>query len=233
MGYLTPPPPPNSAALGASVAPSPSLTEPLHVTTAEAVKQFGETMMSALGALLSSHSQAVAHSLEARLADNASRMAAEVAGMVEAGMRKAVANMLAHELGGPIKPPEPGPRTDVSVAPPPPPIAHHNPVPPSKERASRLRVDIVGLTNGSDERLVAQAFGGGEVDLRFARPADWNGYQPNPNRHCIAMSERLPHAISNKLRKANIKPVYVKPTAGHIIHAIEELQRAHAAQVAH
>lgn len=184
--------------------------------------------MSALGALLSSHSQAVAHSFEARLAENASRMAAEVAGMVEAGMRKAVANMLAHELGGPVKANE-----VTSVAPPAPAAPRwHNPVPPSTDRPEQLKVDVVGFEIGSQESLVQSAFAG-EVDLRFIHPDKMSAFAPHRGRHVVMMIGRVPHSLAEKFKAAKVEPIIVRRTPGHVIHAIEELQRSRGMSTAH
>lgn len=200
-----------------------------------AAQAFGNTVMQALDTLLGHHTQMVLASIEARLNASAASHAAEVAAMVEAGMRKAVASMLAHELGGPVAPAvtAPAPAAPLSTkTPPPAPHHHHNPVPPSADRAEQLKVDVVGFEDGAQEKLVNSAFTG-EVDLRFIHPDKMSSFAPHRGRHVVMMIGRVPHALSEKFRASKVTPIIVRRTPGHVIHAIEELQRSRQANVAH
>lgn len=210
-------------------APAPLPAGTLRDDMTAAAQAFGNTVMQALDTLLGRHTQLVLASMETRLAESSSRMAAEVAGMVEAGMRKAVSNMLAHELGGPVAhavtaPAPPAPPAD-GKTPPPAPNMHHNPVPPSPDRPEQLKVDVVGFEDGAQEKLVNSAFTG-EVDLRFIHPDKMSSFSPHRNRHVVMMIGRVPHALSEKFRASKVQPIIVRRTPGHVIHAIEELQRA-------
>jgi hypothetical protein len=193
-----------------------------------AAQAFGATMMQALDTLLGTHTHLVLSSVEARLNESASRHAAEVAALVEAGMRKAVASMLAHELGGAIS----EPATRVTEPAPPVPPKHHNPVPPSAERPEQLKVDVVGFEIGEQQTTVEKAFAG-EVDLRFIHPDKMSAFAPHRGRHVVMMIGRVPHSLSAKFKAARVEPIIVRRTPGHVIHAIEELQRARGAQAAH
>jgi hypothetical protein len=222
----------------ATTAPPPLQTVPQSELTPQAgsirdamhaaAEAFGATMMQALDTLLQTNTELVMREMQQRLEAQAATMAANVATLVETGMRRAVHRMMEQELGGNIAPPADAPSPPLNDGP-----RRHNPEPTPSLRVERIKVDVVGLNNGSDEQLIAKAFNPGEIDLRFTRPTESSSYQPSQGRHCIVMSERIPHAISYKIKAAKVDPIYVKPTAGHIIHAIEELQRAHTAQVAH
>jgi hypothetical protein len=195
-----------------------------------AAQAFGNTVMQALDTLLGHHTQLVLSSMEARLAESSARMAAEVASMVQNGMRRAVADMLAHELGGAVsEAPQPG---GITAPAPPIPPKHHNPVPPSANRPEQLKVDVVGFEIGEQQTTVEKAFAG-EVDLRFIHPDKINVFAPHRGRHVVMMVGRVPHSLGDKFRAAKVEPIYVKRTPGHVIHAIEELQRARGMQSAH
>lgn len=199
----------------------------------EAAQAFGNTMMQALDTLLGHHTQLVLASIETRLSEASARMAAEAASMIQAGMRKAVADMLAHELGGPVAPGAPAVTAPTPPAPamngktaPPAPNHHHNPVPPSTERRPQLKVDVVGFEIGSQETFVQQAFGPGEVDFRFIHPDAQGTYAPHRGRHVVMMIGRVPHSLSAKFKAAKVEPIITRRTPGHVIHAIEELRRS-------
>jgi hypothetical protein len=110
------------------------------------------------------------------------------------------------------------------------PPAAPEPQPEHEAEADRVRlvkVDVVGLNHGGMEQQVRSAINGG-ADLRFFDPDIKNGYAPHRGRHCILVIGRIPHSIKEKAKSAGVEPIYVKSTPGHVIHAIEELQRAEA-----
>lgn len=228
-----------NAAQPVQTQPEPTPAPLPAASMSEAAQAFGHTMMQALDTLLGHHTQLVLASIETRLAEASARMAAEAASMIQLGMRKAVADMLAHELGGPVAPPAvtaPAPAAPAAAdgkTPPPAPNHHHNPVPPSADRAEQLKVDVVGFEIGAQETLVQKSFGPGEVDLRFIHPDKMSSFAPHRGRHVVMMIGRVPHALSEKFRASKVTPIIVRRTPGHVIHAIEELQRARSANVQH
>ena len=240
---LTPPPPPNSPAISpVSVAPGPTETTARESTSAApapggistireamtaASLAFAATMQHALDTLLQTNTTLVMREMQARIEANSQAMAAQVAGMVESGMRKAVHRMMEQELGGSVAPPTDSPGASLLNDGP----RRHDPSPIPSERRQALAVDVIGFEIGHQQTTVRDAFAG-EVDIRFVHP-DTSNYTPMPNRHAIIMQGRCPHAMTEKLKKHRIQPIAVQRTPGHVIHAIEELQRAQQAAVAH
>jgi len=185
-------------------------------TLSEAAKVFGETVMGALDDLLKVHTETVLGAVYAKLSAMASQTSLEIAAQIEKGMRQTVHRIVEAELGGPIAPPA-EPATAAAVAP-----AIQE---PEAAPARVLKVDVVGLINGAHEQQVRAAFNG-DTELRFFDPDSRNGYAPHRGRHCVVVAERIPHTLKSKIKAAGVEPIYVKRTAGHVIHAIEELQRA-------
>lgn len=198
-----------------------------------AVAQFGDTLRGAMDTLLMQHTALVVHQMETRMSEQASRTAAEVAGLIERELRKSVHAMVEQELGGPVTPPpapphEAAPAAPVKAAEP----AAQAPA-PATPKARQLKVDVVGLNTPDLEQRVRRGFGP-EVDLRFWNPDSAGSYTPHRGRECIMVIQRVPHTLRHKVKAAGVEPLYVKATEGHVIHAIEELQRAFAvAQAAH
>lgn len=188
---------------------------------------FAATMQHALDTLLQTNTTLVMREMQARIEANSQAMAAQVAGMVESGMRKAVHRMMEQELGGSVAPPTDSPGASLLNDGP----RRHDPSPIPSERRQALAVDVIGFEIGHQQTTVRDAFAG-EVDIRFVHP-DTSNYTPMPNRHAIIMQGRCPHAMTEKLKKHRIQPIAVQRTPGHVIHAIEELQRAQQAAVAH
>lgn len=204
-----------------------------------AVAQFGDTLRSAMDTLLMQQTALVIHQMESRMLEQASRTAAEVAGLIEGELRKSVHAMVEQELGGPVSPPSVDGKataTPIYVAPPADPAnvpkgLADQPAPTPKVK--QLKVDVVGMNNGREEQLIREAFNG-ETDLRFFNPDSSGSYAPHRGRECIMVTQRVPHSLKFKIKAAGVEPLYVKPTTGHVIHAIEELLRAQGiAQAAH
>lgn len=169
-------------------------------TLAEASRVFGDTVMNALEKLLAVHTNMLMQEFNARIAQTAASTGAAIAMQIEQTMRGTVQNIINEELGNPPAPP------------------------PAAERR-QLKVDVVGFEFGAHEQTVAQSFNG-DVDLRFVHPDKANAYAPHRGRHVIIVASRIPHSLSNKIRAANVEPIYVRRTPGHVVHAIEELMRA-------
>lgn len=194
---------------------------------ADAAKAFADTMQSAMASLLQASAMHTLQGIEARISTLAADIGAGIAAQIERGLRGTVMQTIAQELGGPVTPPaDPVQvlemvtgRRDVE---PPAPM----PEPPAPPR-QQLKVDVVGLTDGALEQKVRGAFNGG-TDIRFVSPDDRTTYKPHRNRHCIIITQRIPHALRDKIKAANVEPIYVRSTPGHVVHAIEELHRAHA-----
>jgi hypothetical protein len=184
----------------------------------EAAKAFGETVMQALDVLLTRHTETLLGQVEARVAASAQAMGVQVAAMIERGMRETVHRIVEVELGGPVAP------TLTGEAPAPAEVPQAQPA-SEPEEPKRLKVDVVGFEHGDNVERVRAAFNG-NTDLRFVHPDNWNTYAPHRNRHVILMVGRVPHSLSKKIKASGVEPLIVKKTAGHVIHAIEELQRA-------
>jgi len=205
-----------------------------------AVAQFGDTLRGAMDTLLMQHTALVVHQMETRMSEQASRTAAEVAGLIERELRKSVHAMVEHELGGPVTPP-PAPSPAPSILAPMPTgnevrglaDAPAQAPAPATPKSRQLKVDVVGLNTPDLEQRVRRGFGP-EVDLRFWNPDSAGSYTPHRGRECIMVVQRVPHTLRHKIKAAGVEPLYVKATEGHVIHAIEELQRAFTvAQAAH
>lgn len=193
----------------------------------EAARAFGDTVMQALDTLLAVHTETVMREVYAKMsaamsaqaAATSEQIATQIAAMIERGMRETVHKIVEAELGPVASPTEPGSAS----------TPHEPPAQPAastaEARPSRLRVDVVGLTNGSMEQQVRQAING-HADLRFFDPDIKGGYVPHRGRHCIMVTQRVPHSLKHKIKAAGVQPIYVKSTTGHVIHAIEELHRA-------
>lgn len=230
-----------------SVQIGPNATEPVHtppetVSTppiasgtvregmSAGLQAFAVTMAGALDSLLMSHAALVIHTLDAKIQEQSTRMGAELAALIAKGLQSTVRGIMEQELG-PLAAPAPAPApasasqsaTATPVyAPAPAPV----PEPAAEAPKSRqLKVDVVGLNTPGLEQLVRQGFGP-EVDLRFFDPDSAGSYAPHKGRECIMVTHRVPHALKDKIRAAKVEPLYVKATVGHIVHAIEELQRA-------
>lgn len=214
------------AAAGTPAAGAPETAQatnapPMQVgALSEAAKAFGETVMGALDKLLAVHTGVVLTEVYAKLSAMATQTSNEIAAQIESGMRAAVHRMVESELGGPIPlvPDVPAPVAAAAAA-----AVDATPQPEPAPRA--LKVDVVGLHNGAMEQQVRAAFNG-NTELRFFDPDSRNGYAPHRGRHCIVVTQRIPHTLKHKIKAAGIEPIYVKSTTGHVIHAIEELHRA-------
>lgn len=198
--------------------------------------------MGALDTLLMTHSALVLHSIESRLADQATSTAKQLATLLETSMRDSVRAIMEHELGGPVTAPSSSPAGMATATPhyapaPQPAPAIESPAPAAAPepapKGRQLKVDVVGLNTPDLEQRVRRGFGP-EVDLRFFSPDSAGSYSPHRGRECIVVVSRIPHTLKYKIKAAKIEPLYVKATEGHVIHAIEELQRAHVvASAAH
>ena len=181
-----------------------------------ALVSFADTMTGALASLLLAQRAEYAEELSTRMSVAASNIAAMVAATIERGLKSAVHQMVEQELGGQVKPP---------AMPPAPPVSPVVSTP--DEYAKRLKVDVIGLQAGEPERTVRNALNG-DVELRFFG-TDSN-YAPHRGRHIILMTARLPRTLQEKIKASGVEPQLVRPTTGHVIHAIEELVRTHTAQ---
>jgi hypothetical protein len=184
----------------------------------EAARAFGETVMDALDKLLAVHTDTLLTAVYAKLSAAAADTSAQIAAQIERGLRDTVHKIIEVELG-PV-----GPST-AGEAPAPDPSLVQAPAPEEESPVKRLKVDVVGLHTGSMEQEVRQAING-HADLRFIPPEARGGFAPHKGRHCIVVTQRIPHALKHKIKAAGIEPIYVKSTPGHVIHAIEELHRA-------
>lgn len=193
-----------------------------------AVAQFGDTLRAAMDTLLLQHTALVIHQMETRMVEQASRTASEVAALIERQLRASVHAMVEQELG-PVSPPSVDGKANATphYAPAPAPLVEAPaPAPEAAPKSRQLKVDVVGLNTPDLEQRVRRGFGP-EVDLRFFDPDSKGSYAPHRGRECIMVTQRVPHALRHKIKAAGIEPLYVKATEGHVIHAIEELQRAH------
>lgn len=185
----------------------------------EAARTFGETMMRALDTLLHTHSQHLLGQVNDRIGAMATDMGTQVAGMIEAAMRRTVHSMVEQELGGPVSPPVPPADEPASVE-------TSAPIPGETPPRKRLKVDVVGTINGPVKSQVRDQFNGVDIDLRFFDGGHHQRYKPDPNRHTIFLSGRASHGLFDKLKKYKIQPIYVEPSVSFITHAIDELQRS-------
>ena len=216
-----------------ALAPTGTLREAMNAAVAE----FGDTLREAMDKLLLTHTAIVVHQLQGRIEATARQTAQEMAALIETGIAGKLRGVLLEELGGPSttpprEPADPGKATATPVYAPPPP---EEPAAPAEAapKSRQLKVDVVGLNTPALEELVRKGFGP-EVDLRFFDPDSSGSYAPHKGRECIMVTHRIPHALKDKIRAAKVEPLYVKPTVGHVVHAIEELQRAqHIAAAAH
>ena len=195
-------------------------------TISEAAKVFGETVMGALDDLLRVHTETVLREMYSKLSAMASQTSQEIAAQIERGMRATVHQIVEAELGGPVSTPDDVPASAPAAVP----AAATTPEPEPTPAPRALKVDVVGLNNGSMEQRVREAFNG-NTDLRFFDPDTKNGYAPHRGRHCVMITQRVPHMLKHKMKAAGVEPIYVKSTAGHVIHAIEELHRSHGVEV--
>lgn len=195
---------------------------------AAGLQAFATTMTGALDSLLMSHAALVVHTLDAKIAEQANRMGQELAALIASKLQTTVRGIMEQELGGPLggsaAAPAPASATATATpvyAPKPAPA----PAPEQPKPPRQLKVDVVGLNTPAMEQLVKAAFNG-ETDIRFFDPDSSGSYAPHRGRECIMLTHRIPHALKDKIRAAKVEPLYVKPTPGHVIHAIEELLRA-------
>lgn len=206
--------PPSAAPAEPATVPPPAVRS----TIAEASKAFAETMLGALDKLLTTHSRVLLDEVNQRIAESSVRMGAQVAAMVQDGMQQAVHQFMQIELGGPIASSAPA---EVPAVPKP----EADKVNPDPEHKRRIKVDVVGEINAPVKTTVQSAFRGQDIDLRF-HDSPAKKYTPIAGRHCLLMTKRVGHEISHRLKRAGVDPIYIEPTAGHITHAIEELQRS-------
>lgn len=192
-------------------------------TLAEAAKAFGETIMGALDQLLATHSRLMMEQVNARLTASAQEVGTQVAALIETSLRKTVHTIVETELGGPVAAPHaPAPNVPPSTAGGVNIDAVHSHQLPRTAR--RLKVDIVGV----NEKILAEIKERmpADIDARLVHGNQIHSYTPSRDRQCILITERIPHAMFNKIKREKIDPIYTKPTAGHVMHAVEELQRA-------
>ncbi len=200
-----------SAAAPAAALPTPAASGAF----SDSARAFGDTVMAAFDRLLTAHTESILREVYGKFSAMASTTSAQIAAQIEQGMRATVHRIVEAELGGPITTPSeaaalPGKPTELEEAAP---------------RAQVLKLDVVGLKDGQVQQQVRAAFNG-NTDLRFVDPDTKNGYAPHRGRHCIMLTQRVPHMLKHKIKAAGIEPIYVRPTAGHIIHAIEALCQA-------
>jgi len=199
-----------------------------------AVADFGTTLRNAMDKLLLAHSAIVLHHIEGRMMEAASRTAQEVASMIQTELHKSVHAMVEAELGGPVTPPPPlqpaPPAQDTKPADAP----LHDPSPtPVAFKPKNCKVDVIGLRQ-DDVNTVRRSFIGQPVDLRFFDSDARNEYKARDNSEVIMIRSRIPHTLTHKVEAAGIRPIYVDRSTGHVMHAIEELLRAHGiAQAQH
>jgi hypothetical protein len=205
-------------ARGPGLSAAPATGGALPSSLSVAAQAFGATMMQALDALLSTHTQHLLGQVNERIGLMAQETGSQVAAMIEAAMRRTVHSMVEQELGGPVSPPVPPADEPASV--------DAVPIPGEAPPRMRLKVDVVGTINPPVRVQVRDAFANTDVDLRFFEGSHHDRYTPDPARHCIFMSKRSSHGLFEKLKKYKVKPIYVEPSAGVITHAIEELQRS-------
>lgn len=182
---------------------------------AEAAKAFGDTMMQALGALLHTHQQAILNEVNARITLTAAETGNHIAAMIEAAMRRTVHSMVEQELGGPINPPAP-PANEP---------ANGSVILGEATPRKRVKIDVVGVPHGVMMHEIQRSIDESIADVRFIHPDA--SYAPHGGRHIIMIQQKISHSLSNKIKAAKIKPIFVpRATAGHVTHAIEELQRS-------
>jgi len=174
----------------------------------DAAKAFGDTVMQALDKLLHTHTEIILGNVYAKLSDHAASTAANIGAMIERGLRETVHKIVEAELGGPVAAPS-------------------TPAAPALH-ARQLKVDVFtfpdGVLQDKVQREVRATFNG-STDLRFVNP-DARNYTPDPERHCIMLTQRIPRALSNSITAIGIEPIYIKATPAHVVHAIEELHRS-------
>lgn len=200
---------------------------PGHSRLSEAARVFGDTVMSALDVLLRVHAEELMHGVESRIASVAKDIGLSVAAQIEQGMRKTVHQIVEVELGGPVASP---------------PATGEAPAPVAKAKAPRVAfefapeqpaqapgkivVDVFAFPPQlSDMGRVRRSFNG-SLDLQFINPDNAEKYTPREGGHVILLTNRIPPAARHSIEKAGIEPLLVKPTANHVIHAIEELHRS-------
>lgn len=226
---LTPEPAsaPTSPAIPAA-APTPQATPQTALSGPAAA--FGAALAAALvpaltpaiDALLAAHRRDVLAEVYGKLAAQGEALGATIANAVSAdivrGLRGVVHGMVESELGGPIAPPADA--APDATAPP----AQHNPEPaPPEQPKPRLKVDIVGLNTGGQEQQIRQAFNGLSEGFRFISPDQTSSYSPHRDRVVLMMTQRIPHGLAHKIKASRAEVIQVRPTVGHVIHAIEAL----------
>lgn len=218
------PPDPEPVAEAPAPEPTKTASEPLPAIVAtvappmpfapvgEALAAFGATLSQAVGVLLQAQAQATIQTLDAKLSEIAQHVGASIAEQIERGLRQTVLDTIAQELGGPVAAPAPAPAPAAEV---------------EAESVKRLKVDVVGVPPGASEMIakIKSAFNG-HTDLRIIDADTYGNYAPHRGRHCIFLINSAPHGLKDKVRAAGVKPLWVKATAGHVIHAIEELHRS-------
>lgn len=205
---------PTSAPPPAAATPAPPMPRS---SLAEAAQAFGETIMGALDKLLLTHTHLMMEQVNERIAASAGEIGAQVGAMIEGNLRRTIVEILGGPAPTPAAPQPPlpqAPKSDgVDID-----AAHH--------QRKRLRVDVVGEINAPVKMSIQETFRDDDLELRFIEGGWVRGYHPTPGRHCLLITERIKHQVSHKLKKAGIEPIFVKPTATMISHAIEELQRS-------
>ena len=91
--------------------------------------------------------------------------------------------------------------------------------------ARRVKIDVVGIPHGVMLHEIKKNVDEASVDVNFIHPDA--SYAPHRGRHLIMIRQKIPHSLSNKIKAAKIKPIFVpRATADHVTHAIDELMRS-------
>jgi hypothetical protein len=195
--------------------PEPPLQAPTGSSLADATRAFGQTMMGALDTLLQRHAALMQQQIAQQLGTQMAGIGTQVAALVEHGMREAVRQMIERELGGPVAPlqaqqpddhPQPQLHDDDGTA----------------AARWRLKVDVIGLDDGSVCQRVRQAFNG-DTDIRFIAPDD-KRFQPVRGRYVVLVYSRVPHRLTHTIQAAGLEPIYTKPAAAQVIATIGKLR---------
>ena len=122
-------------------------------------------------------------------------MGAEIAAMIERGLRSTVQQIVSHELGGAQLPPE---------------------------KPDKVKVDVFAFPARINVNEV-KAVINGHAELRFFNPHDTERYIPPEGAHVIFTTDNIPRAARNSIEAAGIKPKYVQNSPTKVIAAIREI----------
>lgn len=192
-------------------APAPVEVQIAPATIASPGAAFAAMVAPAIDALIARHNAESFERIREHMARAVQTMGAQLSAMLEQGMQATVHRIIEAELGAL---PSIGSAAASVTA----------PAPAPTPAAPRLAVDVVGGTTGAQREVIKKTFNG-SLDVQFVDALRFEDYTPSPERHVVFIPSRNPvsAAMSDKLRRAGVKPRLSKPTATHIVDVIRGL----------